>query len=192
MRLSLFGHNERLRRNRHHRVTLCGAGVTLLTATALAGCGGSGHTTTTAAAPLDAARVAGAIQTSVHSKRHVSATVTCPSGMPQRKDAKFYCVAQVGAHITPFRVTETGADGQVTWVGVSPKTTHLLATSNVAKAIGASIKSSKHLDAVVRCPADIPLQRGLPFACTATTRSGQAHFEVRQTDGRGHVTYHAL
>ena len=166
--------------------------MALLSGLAVSACGGSSHSSTSQRATIDSSQVANAIEASVHSKRHVAASVTCPSGLPQRRHASFYCVAQVRSHITPFRVTETGTSGQVKWVGVSPDSTHLLGTTAVAKAIVASIKSAKGVTAVVRCPADIPMQRGLPFACTAITKSGNTHFEVRQTDGHGHVSYHAL
>ena len=154
-------------------------------------CGDSHHSATTVAT-VNPIRVAAAIAASVRHDRHVDASVTCPSGVPLRKHARFYCVAQVGPRLTPFHVTETGAAGQVTYVGVSPHQAPLLGTGSVARAIVASIKSSRGVTAVVRCPVDIPMQRGLAFACTATTRSGSTHFEVRQTDGHGHVTYHAL
>jgi hypothetical protein len=154
-------------------------------------CGGSHHSTTTTAT-VNPARVAAAIAASVRHDRHVDASVTCPSGVPLRAHATFYCVAQVGSRVTPFHVNEIGATGHVTYVGVSPHQAPLLGTASVARAIVASIKSSRGVTAVVRCPVDIPMQRGLAFACTATTRSGSTHFEVRQTDGHGHVTYHAL
>jgi hypothetical protein len=181
-------------RERFRRVgTRCALVITAAAATGLvaAGCGGSGGSTTTATT-VSPAHVEAAIAQSVRHARHVDASVTCPSGVPVRKHAHFYCVAQVGAQLTPFRVTETGDGGRVTWVGVSPSHTHLLGTTSVAKAIVASIKSSRGVTAVVRCPTVIPMQRGLPFACTAKTKSGDTHFEVRQTDSHGHVTYHAL
>jgi hypothetical protein len=192
MRTSLSGHTE-LKRRRRPRWADTGAAIALAVGLAItvSACGGSGGATSTHAA-IDSTRVATAIETSIHHKRHVDASVTCPSGVAQRADERFYCVAQIGSHITPFRVTETGARGQVDWVGVSPSTTQLLGTTAVARAIGNSIKSARHIDAVVRCPADIPMQRGLPFACTAITHQGDTHFEVRQTDAHGHVTYHAL
>jgi hypothetical protein len=156
-----------------------------------AACGGSGGSGTTATT-VSPAHVEAAIASSIHRSRHVDASVTCPSGVPIHRHARFYCVAQVGAQITPFRVTETGEHGRVSYVGVSPQHTHLLGTTAVAQAIVAKIRSSKGVKAVVSCPADIPMQRGLPFACTAKTKSGDTHFEVRQVDNHGHVTYHAL
>jgi hypothetical protein len=153
-------------------------------------CGSSSHSNNVATT-VNSSRVARAIQVSVRQERHVNASVTCPSGVPLRAREKFYCVAEAGSKITPFDVTETGAGGHVTYVGVSPSKIRLLSTTQVASAIVASIKSSKGISAVVRCPADIPVQPGLPFACTATSKSGSAHFEVRQT-ADGHISYSAL
>jgi hypothetical protein len=169
----------------------CALGISVAAGLLASGCGGSSHPGASGAT-IDSSRVANAIAASVRHERHVDASVTCPSGLPVRRRATFYCVGQVGSRVTPFHVTETGGHGQVRWVGVSPDRTRLLGTAAVARAIVASIKSSRGVTAVVRCPADIPMQRGLPFACTATTKSGDTHFEVRQTDDHGHVTYHAL
>jgi hypothetical protein len=174
------------------RARICAA-VALSAATGLlaTACGGSGHSSTTATT-VSPERVEAAIAASVHHQRHVDASVTCPTGVPLRAQVKFYCVAQVHSQLTPFHVTETGASGHVTYAGVSASRTRMLGTAAVARAIGASIKSARGVTAVVHCPLNITMQRGLPFACTATTKSGDTHFKVRQTDGRGHVSYHAL
>jgi len=175
------------------RARRIGAGCAAVSVAGLlaSACGSSSHSSAIAA-NVNPARVASAIQVSVHQERHVTAAVTCPSGVPVREHVKFYCVAEVGSKVTPFDVTETGGAGHVTYVGVSPAKTPLLSTTQVARAIGDSIKSSKGITAVVRCPTDIPIQQGLPFACTATTKSGHIAFEVRETDDHGHVTYRAF
>ena len=56
------------------------------------------------------------------SKQHVTASVTCPTGIALKRGLPFYCVAQVGARITPFHVTQTDGSGHVTFVGVSRST----------------------------------------------------------------------
>jgi hypothetical protein len=172
------------------RVGACCAAVSVA-GLLVSACGGSSHSSS-AVANVNSSRVATAIQVSVRRERHVNASVTCPTGVPLREHVTFYCVAAVGSKVTPFDVTETGGAGHVTYVGVSPAKTRLLSTTQVARAIGDSIKSKKGITAVVRCPADIPIQQGLPFACTATTKSGAVAFEVRETDDHGHVTYRAL
>lgn len=123
----------------------------------------------------------------------MSASVTCPTGITLKRGTQFYCVAQVGSRITPFRVTETNGSGHVSFVGVSKKRAPLLATSSLRTAIGATIRRSRRIEATVRCPNGIPRQRGLSFVCSATDPSGKVTlFEVHQLDGEGHVSYRGL
>jgi hypothetical protein len=156
-----------------------------------AACGGSGHAAPTGQT-VNPVKVASAIAASVRHERHLEAAVTCPSGVPLRAHQTFYCAAEVRSRVTPFAVTQTDGRGHVRYVGVSPRRTRLLGTAVVARAIVGSLEASRGVKAIVRCPVGIPMQRGLPFACTVVTKSGDTHFEVRQTDDRGHVTFHAL
>ena len=142
---------------------------------------------------VNPARVSSAIAAAVRDKRHVTASVTCPTGIALKRGLPFYCVAQVGARITPFHVTQTDGSGHVTFVGVSPQHTPLLATTALADAIATSIRTSRNIRATVRCPNDIPRQRGLSFVCSAAAPSGAVTpFEVRQLDDNGHVSYRGL
>jgi hypothetical protein len=153
----------------------------------LAACGGSSSTPKS----IDAPRVARAIAATIHHQRGVSAQVTCPTGVPLAAHRQFRCVAEVGSRDTPFLVTERDASGHVAYVGVSPSRTQLLNTAKVAAAIQRSISSQRKVSTTVRCPSDIPMQRGLPFICTATSANGRhTEFDVTQTAG-GHVTYKA-
>jgi hypothetical protein len=150
----------------------------------LAGCGSSSVT-------LNPTRVEQAIAASILAQRHVTAAVSCPSGIPVAAHRRFRCVAEVGSHNTPFLVTE-GRSGHVTFVGIPPPAGPLIDSSRVAEAIERSILAQRHLRTTVRCPSDIPLQRGLAFVCIAMTLSGRTtDFLVRQQDDRGHVTYRA-
>jgi hypothetical protein len=158
-------------------------------ALALSGCGSSGAPSKT----VNSARVSSAIAATVRSKRSVHASVSCPSGVPLKQGTQFFCIAQTGAHITAFHVTETNESGHVSFVGVSRKSTPLLATTALAKAIGASILRSRHVEATVRCPNGMPRQRGLSFVCSATDPAGKKTlFEVHQLDSSGHVNYRGL
>lgn len=141
---------------------------------------------------LNTTRVARAIARSIHAQRGVTAQVTCPTGIPIGAHRQFRCVAEVGTHNTPFLVTELDATGHVSYVGVSPLATPLLDTAKVALAIEQSNTTVRAVRSKVQCPTDIPLQRGLAFACIATTSAGvMTVFDVEQVDGRGHVSYHA-
>jgi hypothetical protein len=119
--------------------------------------------------------------------------VTCPTGIALRKGMKFYCAAQVGREITPFRVTQTDSSGHVSFVGLSAGDAPRLPTQAIAGAIGDLIRSDHGTRATVRCPVGIPRQRGLSFVCSAT-RSGRKAtlFEVRQVNGHGRFTYRDL
>lgn len=141
---------------------------------------------------LNPNRIEHAIATSILAQRHVTAAVSCPSGVPVSPHRQFRCVAEVGSHNTPFLVTEGSRSGRVTFVGVPPAATPLIDESRVVSAIERSILNQRHLRSSVRCPSDIPLQRGLAFVCIARVPSGAAtEFVVEQRDGRENVTYRA-
>jgi hypothetical protein len=139
---------------------------------------------------VNAKRVDAAITTAVSHERHQIATVTCPTGIALRKGMKFYCVAQVGREITPFRVTQTDSSGHVSFVGVSAGDTPGLPTQAIAGAIGDLIDGRHGTRATVHCPIGIPRQRGLSFVCSATRPGRKATmFEVRQLNGHGRFSY---
>jgi hypothetical protein len=81
-------------------------------AAALPGCG-SGRPPI-----LDTERVERAIQDSIYAKRHLRATVSCPSGTPRKKGHVFRCLATYRGGQTPFVVTEDNDRGAVHYVGV--------------------------------------------------------------------------
>jgi hypothetical protein len=139
---------------------------------------------------VDTTRVDAAITTAISRERHQIATVTCPTGIALRKGMKFYCAAQVGREITPFRVTQTDASGHVSFVGVSAGDAPSLPTQAIAGAIADLIPRHHGARATVRCPIGIPRQRGLSFVCLATRPGRKATlFEVRQLNGHGRFGY---
>jgi hypothetical protein len=168
------------------------AGVAATVAASLiAACGGSGSSSP-ATSTIDAPHVAHAIADSIDAKRKVTAQVTCPSGVPLVAHRQFMCVAEVDARNTPFAVTEINDRGSVTFAGVSPSSTRLLDDTVIQTAIARLVASKKHTHATVRCPAGIPVQKGLPFVCVATAPGGsKTIFKVDQTDAAGHVNYAA-
>jgi hypothetical protein len=142
---------------------------------------------------VNAKRVDAAITTAISRERHQIATVTCPTGIALRRGMKFYCAAQVGQEITPFRVTQTDSSGHVSFVGVSAGGAPGLPTQAIAGAIGALIHGDHGTRATVRCPIGIPRQRGLSFVCSATGPGRKATlFEVRQLNGHGRFSYRDL
>jgi Domain of unknown function (DUF4333) len=163
------------------------AALVVLVGLLVAGCGSSAlpHT-------VNAKRVDAAISSAIGRERHVNATVTCPAGIGLRKGTKFYCVAQVGRKITPFRVTQTDS-GHVSFVGVGASDVPSVPTAAIASAIGHLIHNEHGTRATVRCPTGIPRQRGLSFVCSATgPRRTISLIEVRQINGRGRFTYRNL
>ena len=73
--------------------------------------------------------------------------------------------------------------------GDKPAAKRTLDTDAVARAIAASVKDQRDLDATVVCPNGIPQRKGYEFACLATYEGGRNTFTVKQTDDDGHVTY---
>jgi Domain of unknown function (DUF4333) len=80
----------------------------------------SGHVSYQDRAPLvalDIAKVERAIEQSIDSQKHLSATATCPSEVIQKAGVVFTCTATVDGKPYPFEVTETDSDGHVRYVG---------------------------------------------------------------------------
>jgi uncharacterized protein DUF4333 len=67
---------------------------------------------------LDTERVERAIEQSIVEKRHLRATVSCPSGTEQKKGIKFRCIATYKGGRTPFVVTEDDDKGAVHYIGL--------------------------------------------------------------------------
>ena len=156
---------------------------------ALSGCGSSSPKLRV----VNPARVSSAIAASVRRERRVSATITCPTGVPLKARTQFYCVAQRGGQITPFRVMQTDGSGDIAFVGVDPRSAPLLATTAVSEDIAASIRRSRNARATVHCPEGMPRQRGLSFVCSATVLAHKLTlFKVTQVDTDGHVRYQKL
>jgi hypothetical protein len=82
-----------------------------LAGTGLAACGSSTPKI------LDTERVERAIEQTVLEKRHLKTTVSCPSGIQQKKGVVFRCVAKFKGGQTPFVVTED-ENGAVHYAGV--------------------------------------------------------------------------
>ena len=85
--------------------------VLALAAAGMAGCGDDKPKI------LDTERVERAIEQTVFRQRHLATSVTCPSGVEQKKGVVFRCVAKFKGGQTPFVVTE-GKNGAVRFVGV--------------------------------------------------------------------------
>jgi hypothetical protein len=82
----------------------------------LAACGSSDKKDkpTTPAKQLDTSNVAKSIEDTISSERGLTATVTCPTGIEQKKGVKFVCQATVKKQgTTPFDVTVTDDNGAV-------------------------------------------------------------------------------
>jgi hypothetical protein len=84
-------------------------------AAALAVAGGGGSVNPK---KLDTERVERAIEQSILQKRHLTARVSCPSGIELKKGKKFRCIATYKGGRTPFLVTEEDDRGAVRYVGV--------------------------------------------------------------------------
>jgi Domain of unknown function (DUF4333) len=67
---------------------------------------------------LDSARVQAAIAASIGARRGLHAHVICPTGLPQSAGFQFVCLARYPGGSTPFEVRETGAGGQVSYLGL--------------------------------------------------------------------------
>jgi hypothetical protein len=88
-------------------------------------CGSSTSTSSTSTpANLNVVRVQRSIEESILKQRHLHATVTCPSVVPQEQGKVFECIAVTHSTAkpsvegrTPFVVTIQNKSGYVTYVG---------------------------------------------------------------------------
>jgi Domain of unknown function (DUF4333) len=86
--------------------------VVALAAAGLTGCGSSRPKI------LDTERIERAIERSVLEKRHLRTTVSCPSGIEQKKGLRFRCIATYKGGRTPFEVKQDDAKGSVHYTGL--------------------------------------------------------------------------
>lgn len=84
------------------------AGALVAASLALAACGSSEAPTI-----LNTQKVESAIEQSILSQRDQQADVSCPSGVHQKEDLVFSCVASVSSGDTRFVVTQTDGSGHV-------------------------------------------------------------------------------
>jgi hypothetical protein len=82
-------------------------------ALALPGCGSSAKPR-----PLDTERVERAIEKSILQKRHLTASVSCPSGIERKKGKRFRCLATYKGGRTTFLVTQDDDRGAVHYLGL--------------------------------------------------------------------------
>jgi Domain of unknown function (DUF4333) len=92
-------------------------GAGLAVTALLAGCGGGGSTASGRPRYLDTARVARAIAQSIATDRHLRARVVCPSGIVQRKNYQFACLAVYDGGQATFTVIQHDDRGHVTYAG---------------------------------------------------------------------------
>ena len=92
--------------------------ATVLCAGLLAACGDDDNKKPEPAAKtIDAQHVARSIEDTIAGERNITAKVTCPAGVEQKKGVKFTCTAKVkGEADTPFEVTVTDDAGAVDFV----------------------------------------------------------------------------
>jgi Domain of unknown function (DUF4333) len=96
--------------------------VALAAAALISACGSASPSATTAEKPIPKAilntkRIAGSIEQSILSERHIHAKVSCPAVVPQEKGRTFACIATVGKTKTPFTVEQQNDRGYVTYKG---------------------------------------------------------------------------
>lgn len=80
----------------------------------------SGHVRYQNNAPLvtlDITSIEQAIKQSIHSQRHLDATVACPAEVIQKAGTIFTCTATLKGRRFPFEVTEIDGDGHVRYIG---------------------------------------------------------------------------
>jgi Domain of unknown function (DUF4333) len=154
----------------------------LLALAALAGCGSSAGTAT-----LDTVKLERAIAGSILTGHHVYTLVRCPAHVPQRRGDQFACTANLSVGSYPVYVTETDADGHVSYGDDTPLST--LDTQRVEQSIAASIYTQRGLRARVACPPEVLQQRGLAFTCTAAVGNRRYPFAVTESGSDGRVRY---
>jgi hypothetical protein len=160
-----------------------GYGATLVAISCISACGSSGTAT------LNTVRVERAVANSILKERGLYTTVTCPSKVLRKAGRIFVCQARLSVGVYPVSVTETNANGHVSYENRTP----LVVLKNIAsieRAIRASIARQRHLRSTVSCPAAVLQQAGLTFTCEATVNGRQYPFSVTEIEGE-HVRYAA-
>jgi hypothetical protein len=66
---------------------------------------------------LNSIKLEHAIEQSIQSSRGVTSSVVCPTGVPRQTGIVFECLARLTHGVTPFDVTETDGQGNVSYVG---------------------------------------------------------------------------
>jgi hypothetical protein len=168
-------------RLRHRSLVGVVASVALL----CAACGSSNNTSN--GAKLNVAPVQVSIAASILKERGVKTSVSCPANVPLQAGYKFVCQASVDVGSYPVNVDELNTKGGVSYSNTAPL--RLLDSHTIEVAIAHAIFVKKHLTAKVACPGSILQEKGLVFACTATTKDGASPFRVTEVDSSGHITF---
>ncbi len=71
------------------------------------------------------------------------------------------------------------------------RSTTILDTEKVERAIERSSLTQRNTHTTVSCPSGVRQKKGLTFSCTAIVKGGSARFTVRQLDDAGRVHYEA-
>jgi Domain of unknown function (DUF4333) len=168
--------------NRRQPSKLAGLAMAVVVAVCVSGCGSSTKS-------LDSAKVEHAIATSILRERNLSATVACPSKVPQKAGHVFTCAARLDVGAYPVTVTEIDGSGQVRYEDQKPLI--ILNIAKVQHAIEASVFSQRHLRATASCPTEVLQWAGLVFQCVAVIhgRTRRYPFTVSEVDNAGHVRY---
>jgi hypothetical protein len=161
---------------------LAGLAMAVAVAVCVSGCGSSTRS-------LDSGKVEHAIVTSILRERNLSATVVCPSKVPQKAGHVFTCAARLDVGAYPVMVTEIDGSGHVHYQNERPLV--VLNIAKVQQAIEASILSQRRLRATASCPSEVLQQAGLVFRCIAAIDGGARSypFIVNEIDNAGHVRY---
>lgn len=88
------------------------AGALIAASFSVMACGSSTGTVTI----LNTEKIERAIEQSISNQRHKTTHVSCPSGVHQKKDLVFACVATFKGDTTRFVVTQKDAAGRVSYV----------------------------------------------------------------------------
>lgn len=116
-------------------------------------------------------------------------TVTCPSDIPMEKDATFTCDAtNTDGTTSTITVTQTDADGNVTWNSDISALDLAKVESSVATDLGTQVGGTW----TVTCPDKVDIGQGKTFTCDASSDSGQTTpITVTQTDTDGNISWAA-
>jgi hypothetical protein len=176
---------QRPRRARRPRlVTARLAAVALLAGLLAAACGSSSPPK---AKSLNVAGVRRAIELSIHKEHGITTVVHCPTKVPVREGFRFTCKADLAVGVYPLNVVEVTKKGGVRYSSSVPL--QVLDGHTVERAIQKAILKERHLHSTVSCPAPILQEKGLKFACTATTKKGSGPFTVTEVNSVGGVTF---